>query len=54
VTVVFGSGKFRNHSVELASFRSYDLAAPEVFAVVIGLIDLLGGAIAARASPQAS
>lgn len=43
--VVFGAGKFVNHSSELASFRTYGLPAPAVFVVVIGVIELVGGAL---------
>ncbi|HTP19363.1 MAG TPA: DoxX family protein [Solirubrobacteraceae bacterium] len=43
VLVVFGIGKFVNHTSELASFKSYGLPAPEAFVVVIGLIELVGG-----------
>jgi putative oxidoreductase len=43
VFVAFGIGKFVNHGSELASFRSYGLPAPEVFVVVIGVIELVGG-----------
>jgi putative oxidoreductase len=43
VFVVFGIGKFVNHGSELASFRAYGLPAPEVFVVVIGLLELVGG-----------
>jgi uncharacterized membrane protein YphA (DoxX/SURF4 family) len=45
VFVVFGAGKFVNHSSELASFRDYGLPAPEVFVIVIGVIELVGGAL---------
>jgi uncharacterized membrane protein YphA (DoxX/SURF4 family) len=45
VFVVFGAGKFVNHSSELASFRSYALPAPEVSVIVIGVIELLGRAL---------
>jgi uncharacterized membrane protein YphA (DoxX/SURF4 family) len=45
VFVVFGAGKFVNHASELASFRAYDLPAPELFVVVIGVIELVGGAL---------
>jgi putative oxidoreductase len=41
--VVFGIGKFVNHASELASFKTYGLPAPEVFVVMIGLIELVGG-----------
>jgi putative oxidoreductase len=43
VFVAFGAGKFVNHGSELASFRTYSLPAPEVFVVVIGVIELVGG-----------
>ena len=43
VFVVFGIGKFVNHASELASFKTYDLPAPEAFVVMIGLIELVGG-----------
>jgi uncharacterized membrane protein YphA (DoxX/SURF4 family) len=45
VFVAFGAGKFVNHGSELASFRGYGLPAPEVFVVVIGVIELVGGAL---------
>ena len=45
VFVVFGAGKFVNHSSELASFRGYGLPAPEVFVIGIGVIELVGGAL---------
>ncbi|MGN6869720.1 MAG: DoxX family protein [Solirubrobacteraceae bacterium] len=45
VFVVFGAGKFVNHSSELASFRTYGLPAPEVFVIVIGVIELAGGTL---------
>jgi putative oxidoreductase len=43
VFVAFGAGKFVNHASELASFKTYGLPAPEVFVIVIGLLELLGG-----------
>ena len=43
VFVVFGIGKFANHASELASFKTYGLPAPEVFVIVIGLVELAGG-----------
>jgi uncharacterized membrane protein YphA (DoxX/SURF4 family) len=43
VFVAFGIGKFVNHPSELASFKSYGLPAPEVFVVVIGAVELVGG-----------
>jgi len=45
VFVEFGAGKFVNHSSELASFRTYGLPAPEVFVIVIGVIELVGGTL---------
>ena len=45
VFVVFGLGKFVNHASELASFRAYGLPAPEVFVIVIGVIELIGGVL---------
>jgi len=43
VFVVFGAGKFVNHASELASFRLYDLPAPDVFVYAIGALELAGG-----------
>ncbi len=45
VFVVFGAGKFVNHSSELASFKTYALPAPEAFVVVIGAVELVGGVL---------
>jgi uncharacterized membrane protein YphA (DoxX/SURF4 family) len=45
VFVAFGAGKFINHGAELASIKSYGLPAPELFVIVIGLIELVGGAL---------
>jgi putative oxidoreductase len=47
VFVAFGVGKFINHGSELASFKAYGLPAPEVFVVVIGVIELVGGLLLA-------
>jgi putative oxidoreductase len=44
VFVAFGAAKFVNHASELASFKTYGLPAPQVFVIVIGAIELLGGA----------
>jgi putative oxidoreductase len=41
--VVFGAGKFVNHASEVASFKAYGLPAPELFVIVIGAIELIGG-----------
>jgi putative oxidoreductase len=45
VFIAFGAGKFLNYSSELASFKTYFLPAPEVFVVVIGVVELVGGAL---------
>jgi putative oxidoreductase len=45
VFVAFGAGKFINHASELASFRNYGLPAPEAFVIVIGVIEVVGGAL---------
>jgi putative oxidoreductase len=45
VFVAFGAGKFINHASELASFKSYGLPAPELFVIVIGVIELVGGVL---------
>jgi putative oxidoreductase len=43
IFVAFGLGKFINHGSELASFKAYGLPAPELFVVVIGVIEVVGG-----------
>jgi len=45
VFVAFGIGKFVNHASELASFRGYGLPAPAIFVLVIGVIEVVGGAL---------
>ena len=45
VFVAFGVGKFINHGSELASFKTYGLPAPELFVVVIGAVELVGGLV---------
>jgi len=45
VFVVFGLGKFVNHGAELDAFRGYGLPLPELAVVVIGLVELIGGAL---------
>ena len=45
VFVVFGVGKFVNHTAELASFKSYGLPVPGLFVIAIGVIELVGGAL---------
>ncbi len=39
----FGIAKFANHSVEVDSFETYGLPAPDAFVYVIGTIELIGG-----------
>ena len=48
VFVVFGFGKFVNHSSELASFQSYGLPVPGLFVIVIGAIEIVGGGLLIR------
>jgi putative oxidoreductase len=45
VFLAFGIGKFTSHASELASFKSYGLPAPEVFAYAIGVLEIVGGAL---------
>ena len=45
VFVVFGIGKFVDHASELASFKAYGLPAPDAFVVIVGLIEMIGGAL---------
>jgi putative oxidoreductase len=45
VFVIFGIGKFTDHASELASFKAYGLPAPDAFVVIVGLIELFGGAL---------
>ena len=45
VFVAFGVGKFTNHASELASFQAYGLPAPDAFVYVIGVIEIVGGAL---------
>lgn len=47
VFVVFGAGKFVNHSSELASFRLYGLPTPDAFTYAVGALELLGGLLLA-------
>ena len=39
----FGIAKFANHAVEVDSFESYGLPAPDAFVYVIGTIEVIGG-----------
>jgi putative oxidoreductase len=45
VFVAFGVGKFTSHASELASFKSYGLPAAEVFVYVVGVVEIVGGAL---------
>ena len=41
----FGIAKFANHPVEVNSFETYGLPAPDAFVYVIGAIEVIGGLI---------
>jgi len=43
IFVVFGIGKFSDHSHEVASFESYGLPAPDTFVYLIGLLEVGAG-----------
>src|SRR5262249_40363041 len=43
VFVGFGIAKFVNHAVEVDSFETYGLPAPDVFVYAIGTIEVVGG-----------
>jgi putative oxidoreductase len=45
VFVAFGAGKFVNHASELASFKAFGLPAPAVLVLVIGVVEVAGGAL---------
>lgn len=45
IFVVFGLGKFVNHASELASIRQYGLPFPAVAVVLIGVLEIAGGAL---------
>lgn len=47
VFLVFGVGKFVNHSSELASFRHYGLPLSEFFVYAIGVLEIVGGLLLA-------
>ena len=47
VFVVFGAGKFVNHTSELSSFRQYGLPLPDAFVYTIGVLELAGGLLLA-------
>jgi putative oxidoreductase len=47
VFLLFGAGKFVNHASEASSFRTYGLPWPNVFTDVIGVLELVGGALLA-------
>jgi putative oxidoreductase len=43
IFVVFGAGKFVNHTSEVDSFRDYGLPSPDAFVYAIGVIEIVGG-----------
>jgi len=45
VFVVFGLGKFLAYDSELASFRHYGLPLPEAMVIIVGVVELAGGAL---------
>jgi putative oxidoreductase len=45
VFIAFGIVKFTRHTSELASFQAYGLPAPDLFVYVIGVIEVVGGAL---------
>ena len=47
IFIVFGAAKFVSHASETSSFRHYGLPAPSAFAYVIGVLELVGGALLA-------
>jgi len=47
VFLIFGAGKFVDHAAELSSFREYGLPLPGVAVVVIGVVEIAGGALLA-------
>ena len=45
IFVVFGAGKFINHGAEVDSFDTYGLPSPDAFVYLIGVIEVVGGAM---------
>jgi uncharacterized membrane protein YphA (DoxX/SURF4 family) len=43
VFVVFGGGKFTQHSTEVDSFREYGLPSPDAFVYAVGVLEVAGG-----------
>ncbi len=43
IFLVFGIYKFTNHAKETASFDSYGLPSPSLFASAIGVVEVVGG-----------
>ncbi|MFL5782497.1 MAG: DoxX family protein [Thermoleophilaceae bacterium] len=43
VFVVFGVGKFTQHSTEVDSFREYGLPSPDAFVYAVGVLEVTGG-----------
>ncbi len=45
VFVLFGLGKFVSYDSELASFRHYGLPLPEAMVIIVGVVEIAGGAL---------
>jgi putative oxidoreductase len=45
IFIGFGIVKFTSHASEVASFKAYGLPAPDAFVYVIGVVEVVGGAL---------
>lgn len=45
IFLVFGIGKFSDHAHEVASFESYGLPSPDAVVYLIGVLEIVGGAL---------
>ncbi len=45
IFILFGIDKFTNHAAEVNSFSNYGLPAPDLFVYLIGVLEVLGGAL---------
>ncbi len=45
VFVIFGIGKFSQHAHEVDSFDSYGLPSPDAFVYLVGVLEIVGGAL---------
>jgi putative oxidoreductase len=45
VFIAFGTGKFVDHEYEVDSFRSYGLPDPDLFVYLVGVLEVVGGAL---------